>query len=88
MTVEAQDALPGQIPPLLYAISGSESQRLAPVNEALKASAAMSSALIRVEQLRYLPSHSGTLTLPPISFCAGGIPLIINGERRSWREKR
>ena len=42
VTVEARDALPGQIPPLLYAINGSESQRLAPVSEALKASAAIS----------------------------------------------
>ncbi len=67
MTVEARDALPGQIPPLLYAISGSESQRLAPVSEALKSERGDVIGAHRVERLRYLPSHSGTLVLPPIS---------------------
>lgn len=67
VTVEARDALPGQIPPLLYAISGSESQRLAPVSEPLKSERGDVIGAHRVERLRYLPSHSGTLTLPPIS---------------------
>jgi hypothetical protein len=67
ITVKAQDILPAQIPQILYAIPGSESQRLAPENTFIKSGRGDIEGAMRVERLRYMPTESGTLTLPPIA---------------------
>lgn len=66
VTVDALDALPAQIPPLLYAIAGRETQRLTPINTPLQGDRGDVTGTRRVERLRYLPTQSGTLVLPPV----------------------
>ncbi|HAT1577339.1 TPA: protein BatD [Raoultella ornithinolytica] len=66
VTVKAEDVLPTQIPQILYAIPGNNSQRLAPENSFVKDGRGNLEGAIRVERLRYLPTQAGTLTLPPI----------------------
>ncbi|HEY2452664.1 MAG TPA: oxygen tolerance domain protein [Scandinavium sp.] len=67
VTVKAQDILPAQIPQILYAIPGSESQRLTPENTFIKGGRGDIEGAMRVERLRYMPTESGTLRLPPIT---------------------
>ncbi|MRS15500.1 oxygen tolerance domain protein [Enterobacteriaceae bacterium RIT691] len=66
VTVQAQEVIPAQIPPLLYAIPGDSSQKLAPENTFAKDGRGNIEGAIRVERLRYLPTEPGTLTLPPV----------------------
>lgn len=66
VTAKATDVLPGQIPALLYAIPGTEAQRLTPVNSLLKTGRGEVEGAQRQETLRYLPSQAGTITLPPV----------------------
>ncbi|ENI8091279.1 BatD family protein [Salmonella enterica] len=66
VTVKANGIVATQIPPLLYAIPGTEMQRLTPVNTSLKTGRGEIEGAQRVETLRYLPSQSGTLTLPAV----------------------
>lgn len=66
VTVKAQDILPAQIPQILYAIPGDESQRLTPQNTFIKGGRDDIEGAMRVERLRYMPTESGTLTLPPV----------------------
>lgn len=66
VTLSAKDALPAQIPQMLYAIPSEESQRLAPQNSFLKSGRGDIEGALRVERLRYMPSVEGTLTLPPV----------------------
>jgi hypothetical protein len=66
VTVKAQNILPAQIPQILYAIPGDESQRLTPQNTFIKGGRDEIVGAMRVEKLRYMPTDSGTLTLPPI----------------------
>lgn len=66
ITVQAEDVIPAQIPPLLYAIPGDSSQKLAPENHFAKDGRGNIEGAVRVERLRYLPTDAGTLTLPPV----------------------
>lgn len=66
ITVKAQDVLPAQIPQILYAIPGDESQRLTPENRFIKGGRGDIEGAMRIERLRYLPTRAGTLTLPPV----------------------
>lgn len=66
VTAKATGTLPGGIPSLLYAIPGTETQRLTPVNSPLKTGRGDIDGAQRVETLRYLPSQAGTITLPPV----------------------
>lgn len=67
VTVKAQDILPAQIPPILYAIPGDDSQRLAPENSFIKDGRGNIEGAMRIERLRYMPGKAGTLTLPPVT---------------------
>ncbi|MEL4016098.1 oxygen tolerance domain protein [Dryocola clanedunensis] len=66
VTVKAVGILANQVPQLLYAIPGTGTQRLTPVNTLLKSGRGDVQGAQRVERLRYLPSQAGTITLPPI----------------------
>ena len=66
VTVQAKGVLPVQIPPLVYAIPGTHTQRLTPVNSQLSSGRGEFEGGQRVETLRYLPVETGTVTLPPI----------------------
>jgi hypothetical protein len=66
VTVKAEEVLPAQIPQILYAIPGEESQRLAPENSFAKDGRGNVEGAMRTESIRYLPTTAGTLTLPPI----------------------
>ncbi|WMY72934.1 oxygen tolerance domain protein [Buttiauxella selenatireducens] len=66
VTVKANGIVATQIPQLLYAIPGTDTQRLTPVNTLLKSGRGEIEGAVREEVLRYLPSQAGTLTLPPV----------------------
>lgn len=66
VTVVANDAVATQIPPLLYAIPGTHTQRLSPQNTLVTTGRGDIHGAQRVETLRYLPVEAGTVTLPPI----------------------
>lgn len=66
VTVKAGGVMATQIPQLLYAIPGTDTQRLTPVNAVLKEGRGDVEGGLREERLRYLPSQAGTITLPPI----------------------
>ncbi|GDX08064.1 BatD family protein [Buttiauxella sp. A111] len=66
VTVKANGIVATQIPQLLYAIPGTDTQRLTPVNTLLKSGRGEIEGALREEVLRYLPSQAGTLTLPPV----------------------
>jgi len=66
VTVNARGIVATQIPQILYAIPGTETQRLTPVNTLLKSGRGEIEGAQRVETLRYLPSQAGTLVLPPV----------------------
>ncbi|HEI8865438.1 TPA: BatD family protein [Serratia odorifera] len=66
VTVKAGGVIATQIPQLLYAIPGTETQRLAPINTLLKTGRGDIGDAQRIETLRYLPSQAGSVTLPPI----------------------
>lgn len=66
VTLKANGIVATQIPQLLYAIPGTETQRLTPVNTLLKTGRGEIEGAQRVETLRYLPSQAGTITLPEI----------------------
>lgn len=66
VTVAASDVTPTQIPPLLYAIPGTNSQQLPPNNQPLISGRGDVSGSQRVETIRYLPVEAGTVTLPPV----------------------
>ncbi|MCT4700403.1 oxygen tolerance domain protein [Enterobacteriaceae bacterium H20N1] len=66
VTVKASGVLANQIPQLLYAIPGTDTQRLTPVNTLLKSGRGDVEGALREERLRYLPSQAGTVTLPPV----------------------
>lgn len=66
ITIKANNVLPEQIPQILYAIPGENSQRLAPVNRYMKSGRGEIDGAVREEKIRYLPVNAGTLTLPPV----------------------
>lgn len=66
VTVKASGIMPTQIPQILYAIPGTDVQRLTPVNTLLKSGRGDIEGAQRVETLRYLPSQAGSITLPPV----------------------
>lgn len=66
VTVKANGIVATQIPQLLYAIPGTDTQRLTPVNTMLKTGRGEIEGAQRVETLRYLPSQAGTITIPPV----------------------
>lgn len=66
VTVDVKDVMPAQIPPLLYAIPGTHTQRLTPVNRMLTSGRGEVDGAQRVETLRYLPIEAGIINLPPI----------------------
>ncbi|BDO13427.1 hypothetical protein KAM644c_24930 [Klebsiella quasipneumoniae subsp. quasipneumoniae] len=66
VTVRATEVMPAQIPPLLYAISGTHTERLPPENRLLTSGRGDLEGAERVETLRYLPVVAGEVTLPPI----------------------
>lgn len=66
VTLQAEEVLPVQIPQILYAIPGNNSQRLVPENRFVKDGRGGINGAIRVERLRYLPTSAGPLTLPPV----------------------
>lgn len=66
MTLRATDVIAVQIPQLLYAIPGSSAQRLPPVNSNLTQGRDEIVGAQREERLRYLPSQSGELVIPPL----------------------
>lgn len=66
VTLRATDVIAVQIPQLLYAIPGSGAQRLPPVNSNLTQGRDEIIGAQREERLRYLPSQSGELVIPPL----------------------
>lgn len=66
VTVKARGIAPTQIPQILYAIPGTETQRLTPENTLLKSGRGEIEGAQRVEKLRYLPSQAGAIVLPPV----------------------
>ncbi|MEX3019324.1 oxygen tolerance domain protein [Kluyvera sp. STS39-E] len=66
VTARATDVMPAQIPPLLYAINGTHTQRLTPENRLVTSGRGDIEGAERVETLRYLPVVAGEVTLPPI----------------------
>ncbi|SUW65689.1 Uncharacterised protein [Buttiauxella agrestis] len=66
VTVKANGIVATQIPQLLYAIPGTETQRLTPVNTMLKTGRGEIEGAQREETLRYLPSQAGAITIPPL----------------------
>jgi hypothetical protein len=67
VTVKAEGAVPAQIPQLLYAIQGTQTQRLTPVSGLLESGRGDFLGGQREERLRYLPVQQGTITLPPLA---------------------
>ncbi|MFQ2093535.1 oxygen tolerance domain protein [Aeromonas taiwanensis] len=67
VTVKAEGVVPSQIPQLLYAIPGQDSQRLPPVNSLLDSGRGDFGGGQREERLRYLPTRQGKLVLPPLT---------------------
>lgn len=68
VTVEAAGIVATQIPQILYAIPGTDTQRLTPDNSLLKSGRGAIDGARRVETLRYLPSQAGSIVLPPVKF--------------------
>ncbi|NWA61541.1 BatD family protein [Pantoea sp. B9002] len=66
VTLRATDVIAVQIPQLLYAIPGSGAQRLPPINSDLTQGRDEIVGAQREERLRYLPSQSGELVIPPL----------------------
>ncbi|MCS4271535.1 MULTISPECIES: oxygen tolerance domain protein [Raoultella] len=66
VTVKANGIMATQIPQLLYAIPGTDTQRLTPENTLLKSGRGEIEGAQRVETLRYLPSLAGNISLPPV----------------------
>ncbi|MEA5101385.1 oxygen tolerance domain protein [Pantoea sp. S18] len=66
VTLRATDVITVQIPQLLYAIPGSGAQRLPPINSNLTQGRDEIVGAQREERLRYLPSQSGELVIPPL----------------------
>ncbi|EDS7420319.1 protein BatD [Salmonella enterica subsp. houtenae] len=66
VTVNATGITAAQIPQILYAIPGTDTQRLTPENTLLKSGRGQIEGALRVERLRYLPTQAGTIVLPPI----------------------
>ncbi|HDG1669828.1 TPA: BatD family protein [Kluyvera ascorbata] len=66
VTVNVEGVMPAQIPPLLFAIAGTPTQRLTPVNRLITSGRGDVNGAQRVETLRYLPVAAGTVDLPPV----------------------
>lgn len=66
VTVRATGVIAAQIPQLLYAIPGSDTQRLTPENSVLTQGRGEITGAQRVERLRYLPATAGELSVPPV----------------------
>lgn len=66
VTVRASDVAAAQIPPLLYAIAGTHTQRLTPVSQPITTGRGETTGTQRTETLRYLPVEAGVVTLPPV----------------------
>lgn len=66
VTVKANGIVAAQIPQILFAIPGTDTQRLLPVNTLLKSGRGEIEGAQREETLRYLPSQAGTIILPPV----------------------
>lgn len=66
VTLEGTGVLPAAIPQLLYAVEGSESQRLARQNTLIRTPRGDFIGARRVETLRYLPSRAGSIVIPPL----------------------
>lgn len=66
VTVNATGITAPQIPQILYAIPGTDTQRLTPENTLLKSGRGQIEGAQRVEKLRYLPSRAGAIVIPPV----------------------
>ncbi|HCM1865980.1 TPA: BatD family protein [Salmonella enterica subsp. houtenae serovar 43:z4,z32:-] len=66
VTVNATGITAAQVPQILYAIPGTDTQRLTPENTLLKSGRGQIEGAQRVEKLRYLPSRAGTIVIPPV----------------------
>ncbi|MEB6377856.1 oxygen tolerance domain protein [Leclercia adecarboxylata] len=66
VTVNASGIAPAQIPQILYAIPGTDTQRLTPENTLVKSGRGQIEGARRVETLRYLPTQAGEIVLPPV----------------------
>ncbi|MFT4270302.1 MAG: oxygen tolerance domain protein [Pantoea sp.] len=66
VTLKATDVTSSQIPTLLYAIPGSETQKMAVQNTVLTRGRDEQVGVARVERLRYLPTQPGSLSIPPL----------------------
>ncbi len=66
VTVNATGITAAQVPQILYAIPGTDTQRLTPENTLLKSGRGQIEGAQRVETLRYLPSRAGTIVIPPV----------------------
>lgn len=66
VTLKATDVTLSQIPQLLYALPGSETQKLAVQNRVLTQGRDEQVGIARVERLRYFPTQPGVLSIPPL----------------------
>lgn len=66
VTVKARGIVANQIPHVLYAIPGTETQSLPAQSQLLTEGRGDVDGAERTERLRYLPSQAGTVTLPPV----------------------
>ncbi|WP_343550346.1 oxygen tolerance domain protein [Pantoea sp.] len=66
VTLRANDVIAAQIPQLLYAIPGTDTQRLPAANSDLTQGRDEIVGAQRQERLRYLPAQPGELTIPPL----------------------
>ena len=78
VTVKARGIAPTQIPQILYAIPGTETQRLTPENTLLKSGRGEIEGAQRVEKLRYLRRRPVPSYYRPSNY-AGGTPHISSG---------
>ncbi|CAM3865952.1 BatD family protein [Rahnella bruchi] len=66
VTVKARGIVANQIPLVLYAIPGTQTQSLPAQSQLLTEGRGDVDGAERTERLRYLPSQAGTVTLPPV----------------------
>ncbi|MBU9843517.1 BatD family protein, partial [Rahnella ecdela] len=66
VTVKARSIVANQIPHMLYAIPGTESQSLPAQSQFLTEGRGDVDGAERTERLRYMPSQAGIVTLPPV----------------------
>lgn len=66
VTLRAQGIIPAQVPPLLFALAGTDTQRLAPQSRVLTQGRGDVTGIEYVERLRYQPQQAGSLTAPDV----------------------